>query len=128
MKFSIKYFFSKCDQIRRLLRIWSHLLKKYLMESFIFCVALKGKLSSREKMLQVQDLTFWLTKKNLQFIVLDTADVHITTQVKFSKWIDKKSVAPSAEFQQIHQQALFNRFNKNWQNRNFGKTGIWCYI
>ena len=37
MKFSIMDFFSKCDQIRRLLRIWSHLLKKSLMENFIFC-------------------------------------------------------------------------------------------
>ena len=38
MKFSIKGFFSKCDQIRRKLRTWSHLLKKFLMENFIFCV------------------------------------------------------------------------------------------
>ena len=38
MKFSIKDFFSKCDQIRRKLRIWSHLLKKSLMENFVFCV------------------------------------------------------------------------------------------
>ena len=37
MKFSIKDFFSECDQIRRSLRIWSHLMKKFLMESFIFC-------------------------------------------------------------------------------------------
>ena len=37
MKFSIKDFFSKCDQIRSKLRIWSHLLKKSLVESFIFC-------------------------------------------------------------------------------------------
>ena len=29
MKFSIKYFFSKCDQIRSFLRIWSDLLKKF---------------------------------------------------------------------------------------------------
>ena len=36
MKFSIKDFFSKCDQIHRTLQIWSHLLKKSLMESFIF--------------------------------------------------------------------------------------------
>ena len=36
MKFSIKDFISKCDQIRRKLRIWSHLLKKSLMENFIF--------------------------------------------------------------------------------------------
>ena len=38
MKFSMKDFFSKCDQIRRKLRIWSHLLKKSLMENFIFYV------------------------------------------------------------------------------------------
>ena len=37
MKFSIKDFFSKWDQIRRKLRIWSRLLKKCLMENFIFC-------------------------------------------------------------------------------------------
>ena len=37
MKFSIKGFFSKCDQIRRKLQIWSHLLKKSLMVNFIFC-------------------------------------------------------------------------------------------
>ena len=36
MKFSIKDFFSKCDQIRRRMRIWSHLLKKSSMEKFIF--------------------------------------------------------------------------------------------
>ena len=36
MKFSIEDFFSKCDQIRRKLRIWSHLLKKSLTENFIF--------------------------------------------------------------------------------------------
>ena len=37
MKFSIKDFFSKCDQIRSILRIWSNLLKKSLLENFIFC-------------------------------------------------------------------------------------------
>ena len=37
MKLSIKDFFSKCDQILRELRIWSHLLKKPLMENFTFC-------------------------------------------------------------------------------------------
>ena len=34
---SIKNFFSKCDQIRRYLRIWSRLLNKSLKEKFIFC-------------------------------------------------------------------------------------------
>ena len=40
MKFSIKYLFSTCDQIRRKLRVWSHLLKKLLMENFISCAVL----------------------------------------------------------------------------------------
>ena len=38
MRFSMKDFFSKCDQIRRKLWIWSHLMKKSLMENLIFCV------------------------------------------------------------------------------------------
>ena len=37
MEVSIKDFFSKCHQICSFLRIWSHLLKKSLMENFIFC-------------------------------------------------------------------------------------------
>ena len=35
--FSTKNFFVKSDQIRSFLWIWSHLLKKSLMEKFIFC-------------------------------------------------------------------------------------------
>ena len=42
MKFSIKGFFSKCGQIRTKLRIQSHLLKKSLIENFIFC-AVRGR-------------------------------------------------------------------------------------
>ena len=37
MKFSIKHFFNKCDQIHRKPQILSYLLKKSLMENFIFC-------------------------------------------------------------------------------------------
>ena len=40
MKFSIKDFLRKCDQIRSFLRICSHLLKNSLMENFIFCAVL----------------------------------------------------------------------------------------
>ena len=43
MKFSIKDFFSKCDQIRSFLRIWSYLLKKFLMENFIFLCSASWK-------------------------------------------------------------------------------------
>ena len=38
MKFSIKYFLSKRNQIRLVIfRIWPHLLNKSFMENFIFC-------------------------------------------------------------------------------------------
>ena len=40
-KFSIKGFFSKCDQIRRKPRNCSNLLKKSLMENFIFCAVVE---------------------------------------------------------------------------------------
>ena len=36
-KFSMKDFFSKCDQIRSFLRSCSHFLKKSLTENFSFC-------------------------------------------------------------------------------------------
>ena len=37
LKFSIKDFFSRCDQIRSFQQIGSHLLKKSFMENSIFC-------------------------------------------------------------------------------------------
>ena len=43
MKFSIQDFFSKWDQIRSFLWIWSHLLKKFLMENFTFCAVKPAK-------------------------------------------------------------------------------------
>ena len=54
MKFSAKYFFSKCEQIRRKLQICSHVLKKSLKENFISCptnVAVKGAVMQIEKAL-----------------------------------------------------------------------------
>ena len=38
----VKDFFSKCDQIRSFLQIMSYLLKKSLMENFIFCAVISG--------------------------------------------------------------------------------------
>ena len=37
IRFPIKDFFSKCKYIRSFLRIWSNILKKFLVENFIFC-------------------------------------------------------------------------------------------
>ena len=47
IKFPIKDFFSKCDQIRWKMRIWSHLLNKSLMKNFIFC-AVEGFITFSE--------------------------------------------------------------------------------
>ena len=59
MKFSMKGFFSKYDQIRSFLRIWSHVLKKSLMENFIFCAvnAASAMADIRQK---CYSLEFWL--------------------------------------------------------------------
>ena len=57
MKFSIKDFFSKCDQIRSFLGIWSHLLKKSLMENFIFCAVWMIKFRNPRKILQERKVT-----------------------------------------------------------------------
>ena len=40
LKFSIKDSFSKCDQMQSFLGIWSHLLKQFVKEDFIFCAVL----------------------------------------------------------------------------------------
>ena len=44
--FSIKDFSSKGDQIRRKLRIWSHLLKESVMENFLFHVVNQSLLTA----------------------------------------------------------------------------------
>ena len=41
-KFSINDLFSKCDQIRSFLRLWSHLPKKSFMENLIFCTSVNS--------------------------------------------------------------------------------------
>ena len=76
MKFSIKDFFSKCDQIRWYLQIWSHLLKKSLMENFIFCVVFGARES-------YSTTTEYLTKSSLRNIEIKTfANVFETMSLK----------------------------------------------
>ena len=62
MKFSITDIFSKCDQIRGFLRIWSHLLKKPVMENFIFCAVLrtfKVSLPRSQKFINIRPSKRW---------------------------------------------------------------------
>ena len=69
MKFSISDFFSKCDQIRSLLRIWQHLLKKSLMENFIFVLYTDVTASNDHKNLfhsPNKKLLLWERSSNLR--------------------------------------------------------------
>ena len=75
MKFSIQNFFSKCDQIRRKLRIWAHLLKKSLMENFIFCAVF-----NQEKLSCPTCYLLLTHKKNYAYL----------TDSKYSTWLLKK--------------------------------------
>ena len=45
MRISIRDFFTNCDKICSFLWIWSHLLKKSLIENFIFCAVRETFLS-----------------------------------------------------------------------------------
>ena len=70
MKFSIKEFFSKCDQIRSFLRIWSHLLKKSLMKNFIFLC------SGRYKIQAFSQIIFHKVNIEWKMTRLNTTDSH----------------------------------------------------
>ena len=48
VKFFIKDFFSKCDEMRSFLRIWSHILKKTLMKNSCAMLAHIDKLTHRQ--------------------------------------------------------------------------------
>ena len=69
MKFSIKYFFIKCDKIRSFLRIWSYLLKKLLTENFIFC-AMKAAKKLTKKLICRLFKSYLNYKNNLIKIIL----------------------------------------------------------
>ena len=61
LKFSIKDFFGKCDQIRNFLRLWLYSLKESLIEKFIF-VQLK---MVYQKVLKEKLLIPWLQVSGL---------------------------------------------------------------
>ena len=66
IKFSIKDFFSKCDQIHSFLQIWSHLLKKSLMENFIFCAVNEWDVLMQERNEILQMPFFYIIPRMLQ--------------------------------------------------------------
>ena len=77
MKFSIEDFFSKCDQIRSLLRIWSLLLKKSLIESFIFCAV-----SALNK--QITAMQSFMLRQMVILKKISTTNIRYLPRTKFS--------------------------------------------
>ena len=63
----MKNFFSKYDQIRNKLRIWSHLLKKSFMENFFFVQCLKVLVKDSLKVFKLKAAVqnHWSTWYNL---------------------------------------------------------------
>ena len=61
MKFNIKDFFSKCNQIHTKLQIWSHIQKKSLMENFIFWAVYL--ISDNEHPFKISYAHFWITSR-----------------------------------------------------------------
>ena len=72
IKFSIKDFFSKYDQVRSFLRIWSHLLKKSLMENFIFCTVGVTTKTSWSHWCSLQNIPFHILYPWLHEVYINT--------------------------------------------------------
>ena len=80
MKFSIKDFFTKSDQIRRKLQIRSHLLKKSLMENFTF-FAVVSLIFAYLKNQELYELTLKTKKKTNRQNILLTGTDHCNSKV-----------------------------------------------
>ena len=64
MKFSIKDFLSKYEQIRIFLQIWSHLLERSFMENFIFCVVITAYYLKKKTENASWSVTLWQDWQN----------------------------------------------------------------
>ena len=94
MKFSINDFFSKCDQIRSVQRIWSHLLKKFLMENFIFCLVTSFTFAQNKQSLEECYSNLFILSINKHFITEKTYEYKfIRSQAK--KTLQLKNVRNS---------------------------------
>ena len=64
MKFSMKDFFSTCDQIRSFLWIWSHLLNKSYMENFV-----QWKFVLKKKYFLIIEAKYYWSSLHLLYVV-----------------------------------------------------------
>ena len=76
VKFSIKDFFRKCEQICSFLWIWSHLLKKSLMENFILCAVIQPYSSDQGVVEKLTLFYTWLKKNTTILTTLSSSAQH----------------------------------------------------
>ena len=91
MKFCIKEFFSKCDQIRSFLRIWSHLLTKSLrkLHFFVQCITPAHLNCQTRNLLLIKNLKNSKRFLGFQFTLScsTTSNIHVTFEAKKkSRW------------------------------------------
>ena len=107
MKFSTKDFFGGCDQIRKNLRIWSHLLKKPLVENFIFCAVVFwgiGKLGENIFDPSIVDI-WWVLNTPLDRVLDQTqtpSSIHLTMQKPWMQYQPINSWIPSHIWSDFH--------------------------
>ena len=89
MKFFIEDFFSECFQIIRFLRIWSYLLKKSLLENFIFCALKITQISEKGYDLLVSIMYFIGSDyyQNFLFFVPMLSSLILDSNKKVTNWI-----------------------------------------
>ena len=124
MKFSIKGFISKCDQIRRKLRIWSHLLKKSLMENFIFC-AVTALIVISASVSVILDLNYLRLQSLTSATLLWLNWNRVGDQVNQTHQIEKQTKINSQQDQSKSWNWI--RFNIGWHDHaKLGFTNLTC--
>ena len=86
MKFSIEDFFSKRDESRSFLLIWSHLLKKSLMENFISCGGLKTSVNLWFQKFWLENLLFSRNKEREYWLEVDLLSEGTAIRDCYKSW------------------------------------------
>ena len=121
MKFSIKDAFSKCNQVRSFVWIWSHLLKKSLMENFIFCPVFFSALEKKgwyfhiDMNILFQDYTLM----KLQIVICITCYFLVTETLNPSR---KNGTRVNTNINMDIQVRRFSKLIKNFKKSIFHKS------
>ena len=106
MKFSIMEVFSKCDQIRRKLQIWSNLLKRSLMENFVFCAV---KIQYRTCRVNERQVCRQSKSVSLVYKACSPCDVNVVTES------NRSGISHSADYLVRFQDILSDKYLITWR-------------